>query len=259
MEEFDIDLDNEVGTSVSALKKTNQIENHNNKNTETDIDYDKIMENLNNSEINLNSTNNNINKNKEILLDNYNNQKLNSDLNGSKKQVKIADPLNLGKSDNKVNQVNQNNPVNPINMNKFIKTLETDLENFKNINSNKNFYNYQNNNEPLPSNLTKNMMISNNYEKMSELNYNPDINIKGENKPEIKLKTNKIIKKTETFEYRDIMIFVLLFMLLNNKFVIEIIYNRFPYVKNINSPYPNLIIRSIIFGLLIYGVKKFNL
>ncbi len=253
MEEFDIDLNEEVGTSVSALKKTNQIENHNIKNTETDIDYDKIMENLNNSEINLNSTNdniNNINKNKEIIPDNYNNKKIN---------VNLIDLPGTKKIANQNNKSNQSNQGNPINMNNFIKTLETDLENFKNINSNNKFYNYQNNNEPLPSNLTKNMMISNNYEKMTDVNYKPDINIKNEPKTEIETKTKKIIKKIETFEYRDIMIFVLLFMLLNNKFIIEIIYNRFPYVKNIESPYPNLIIRSVIFGLLIYGLKKFNL
>jgi hypothetical protein len=46
-------------------------------------------------------------------------------------------------------------------------------------------------------------------------------------------------------------------MILNNKFIIDIIFNYVPYIKNINNPYPNLLIRSLIFGLILYFYKKY--
>ena len=43
--EFNFNDDSEIGTSVSKLKNNTDI-----RNTETDIDYDKILANYNNSE-----------------------------------------------------------------------------------------------------------------------------------------------------------------------------------------------------------------
>jgi hypothetical protein len=44
---------------------------------------------------------------------------------------------------------------------------------------------------------------------------------------------------------------------LNNKFIIEIIYNKIPYMKTHESTYPNLILRSLVFGILVFIVKRF--
>ena len=64
-------------------------------------------------------------------------------------------------------------------------------------------------------------------------------------------------KKCNMFiKYKDIIIYMIFFILLNNKFVIEFIYN-FPYISTINSPYPNLIVRTLIFGLLYFLYKKY--
>jgi hypothetical protein len=52
---------------------------------------------------------------------------------------------------------------------------------------------------------------------------------------------------------------VLIFILLNNKFIIELIYDKIPFVKKYDSPYPNLLIRSALFGLIIWSLKKFNI
>ena len=63
----------------------------------------------------------------------------------------------------------------------------------------------------------------------------------------------------KNYIHRDILLYILLFMLLNNKFIIELINEKIQFINKLNNPFPNLIIRSIIFGLLIYSIKKFNL
>jgi hypothetical protein len=60
-------------------------------------------------------------------------------------------------------------------------------------------------------------------------------------------------------DYKEILICMVLFMVLNNKIIIELIYERVPYIKVIESPYPNLIFRTLIFGIAFFLVKKFNL
>ena len=56
----------------------------------------------------------------------------------------------------------------------------------------------------------------------------------------------------------DILISMVLFILLNNKLVIESIYN-ISLLDNINSPYLNLFIRALIFGLILFLTKKINI
>jgi hypothetical protein len=58
------------------------------------------------------------------------------------------------------------------------------------------------------------------------------------------------------FKHMDILIAVLLFMLLNNKLTIETMY-RIPYLDM--NPLINLLIRSVIFSLALYLVKKYYL
>ena len=157
MEDFDIDPNQEIGTSVSKIKNT----------TETDIDYDKILDSLQNSET----------------------------------LKTISKDVNIGQ---------------------FVKNVELDLD----------------------------KMNSNNI----SINLSQD-NIKPENK-NMEVNTQNVF---DNFKHRDIVLYVLIFMLLNNKFIIEIIYDRIPFMKNINSPYPNLIIRGLLFGVIIYFIKKFNL
>lgn len=112
-----------------------------------------------------------------------------------------------------------------INMNSFVRNLETNIENL--------------NKKPISS-----------------------IQLNGEEIPKIEkpveVKEKSYIDMMVEFKYLDIIISVLLFTLLNNKVVIELIY-RLPYINNIDSHLPNLIIRSIIFGLLLYIIKKYYL
>ena len=183
------------GTSIAQLKEPVRM-------TETDIDYDKIINNLNLSE-------------------------------------------------NKIGI--EMKPKKASNMNHFVKNLENDLDNYGSRN-----VQYG---EPMPANLTKEMMQSiQNDKKDKVIPSMPQpvviVNKKEETIPEkIQSFANKIIHS----KHRDIIISILMFMILNNKFVIEFIYEKIPKMKSIDSPYPNLIIRSLIFGGLLYLLKRFNI
>lgn len=70
-----------------------------------------------------------------------------------------------------------------------------------------------------------------------------------------KIKNNiKNIGINKKFNYQDFFIYIILFIILNLSFTIEKIY-MIPHLKSLNNPYPNLIIRTIIFTLLIYLYK----
>lgn len=254
MEEFDIELDSDIGTSVSKIKNREQPVNiESSKHTDTDIDYDKVMEILHNSE-----TKNSV----------------------TEPQKNIVYPPNQNPNQNidKLPRYVQDvRPKREINMGQFVKNMENVLDN-------QNLYYRENNygaNEPLPANFTKNMINHlpvpvqkqshpHPIEDFSQVPVVETIKLKqNESKVEpkkepkiiqeqIKLEQD-LVSKVFNFEYLDVIIYVLLFILLNNKFVIEFIYDRIPYVKTIDSPYPNLLIRGAVFGASIFLIKKFNL
>jgi hypothetical protein len=209
--EFNFNDDSELGTSVSKLRHNTET----NKNTETDIDYDKILANFNNSD----TINTKTNFNYDSVRNNMNNFTSN---------------------------ITDIRPKKSINMSQFAKNVESDLEKANNIRG----YNY---NEPLPLNYTKNLIDNSQLHKLEHtINSIPEIIVNKENKNEV--------SKTNIFqEYKDIVLNILIFILLNNKFIIELIYDKIPFVKKYESPYPNLIIRSALFGLIIWLIKKFNI
>lgn len=107
-----------------------------------------------------------------------------------------------------------------INMNNFVRDLETNLENLSK--------------KPIQ------------YDNINSINLKGNINNE---------KSSTFYEQCIEFKYLDIIFSILLFLLLNNKLSIETIY-KIPYI---DSPYPNLIIRSIIFGLLLFLIKKYYL
>jgi hypothetical protein len=116
-------------------------------------------------------------------------------------------------------------------MNNFIRTLETDLDNL-----------------PIVSHKKHDMQPLDIVIGTSRVSFNED--------------KNEYIPNTYyegIMVHRDIFISILLFMLLNNKIVIEIIYNYIPAFQRMESPYPNLLLRTLIFGLILYLIKKFKL
>lgn len=146
---------------------------------------------------------------------------------------------------NKTKSINIVKPKKQQNIDKFIKELEYNLDNFDKINLN----------EPLPVNFTKEMIPKKQVIKQ------PTNIIKETPKSIPIISTIPTLDKFKNvlsqFNYREILIHMLLFMVLNNKVIIELIYNRIPYMKKYDSPYPNLIIRTLIFGIILFLIKKF--
>ena len=71
-----------------------------------------------------------------------------------------------------------------------------------------------------------------------------------------KNKTKTKLKNDNTIKTSEIIIYMIVFILLNNQFTITMIYKILNFDK-FNNPYPNLILRTILFGLIIYLYKKF--
>ena len=194
MEEFDIDLTNDIGTPIVQLKNKSNNELDNNFNYEDETcNSEMIMHDFNYD----NNRNDLINKMSRTI---DNNTIRNVETSQSKKQ----------------------------NINNFVRNLEINLDNL---------------NQPTPENLTTEK-INTNVEQNTKIN------------TDIIEKT--LINKLCKFEYMDILICMLLFILLNNKLVIQSIYD-ISLLDNINGPYLNLFIRALIFGLILFLTKKFNI
>jgi len=89
----------------------------------------------------------------------------------------------------------------------------------------------------------------------SDLKNHDNIN----NVVEVPEKPKEIIKPTKPIKNDtiEILIYVLVFMILNNRFIIDIIFKYVPFIKTINNPYPNLIIRALIFYAIVSIYKKY--
>ena len=61
-------------------------------------------------------------------------------------------------------------------------------------------------------------------------------------------------KQNDNSNNTELLIFILLFIMLNNKFIIDVLENYIPYMT---SSYLNLIFRGILFGFIIYKYKKY--
>ncbi len=235
MDEFDIELDSDIGTSVSKIKNKEQnVNNEIHKYSETDIDYDKVIEILDNSET----------KNSHVGF-----------VEQTRREDVALKHINSSQSHDTFNSYVQDvRPKREINMNKFVKNIESNIDNFNKINFN----------EPLPVNFSKNMVTQNIDHNLENFNQVPPVEtikmkLNNELKQEQDVDNKSLFTKIFSWKYLDIILYILIFMLLNNKFIIELIYDRVPYIKSIESPYPNLILRSLVFGLLIFLIKKFNL
>jgi hypothetical protein len=79
---------------------------------------------------------------------------------------------------------------------------------------------------------------------------------------QVSIEPKKIINKINntsnkvSLKYSELIIYLILFILLNNQFTVTLIHNL-PYFNKSNSSYPNLILRTLLFGLIIYLFKKY--
>uniref|UniRef100_A0A6C0EC17 Uncharacterized protein n=1 Tax=viral metagenome TaxID=1070528 RepID=A0A6C0EC17_9ZZZZ len=131
----------------------------------------------------------------------------------------------------------QSRKNNKLNISQFTRDLETKLINLQNndiIVNESNEIVELNYGEPLPSNMSKNMIETVNNQNLKR----SEISIDDHNQH------NNIYNN-------DIIIYTLLFILLNHNFVITFI--NYNINDNTNT---NLIIRSLLFLLLLYLIKK---
>ena len=196
MEEFDLDLNDDMSTPISQLKNKSNLEK-NNKTTYSDITDDPTIIDTNGA---IPILNNNYDTKRRSIMN-----MMNKEQKHSRKQ--------------KYKQMNQ--PIN-----NFIRDLENNLDNFPVISNKK------------VAHVSPRVSIN---EDKNEYIPNTDTNITG------------------CMVHRDIFISMLLFMIINNKIIIELIYNYIPSFQRMNSPYPNLLLRTFIFGLILYLIKKFKL
>jgi hypothetical protein len=232
MEEFDFDLNNEIGTTVSQLKsKSNpMIET----NIDTKFNYDKVIEHYNSEQPN---TIFNYDTNRDTIINTMSNTLTqNQDIQSIEKMSNTKQ--------NTPYQMNENRPIKQQNMNSIVRDLENNLDNFGKVNLN----------EPLPVNFTKSM-IPKQIPKKKPIEF-----MSNEPKKSEPIKEQTIVDIIRNFfrkiEFKEVIITMLLFIVLNNKIIIEMIYEKIPYVKIIQSPYPNLIIRTIIFGIILIIIKN---
>lgn len=243
MEEFDFDLNNDMGTSVSQLKLKASNNDHNENTHTEDFDYDKVMEHFNSEQSNGTF---NYDTNRDAIINTMGNTLVND---------KQAPEMftNTDVQQNLSHHVNEHRPKKQQNMNRFVRDLENNLDNFGKVNLN----------EPLPVNFTKPMIPKQVPSYVKPKQIETMTNSKQEKSTQPIQKEQTIIDIIKNFfnkiEFREIIICMLLFMVLNNKIIIELIYDKIPWIKSIDSPYPNLILRTFVFGIILILIKKFNL
>jgi hypothetical protein len=148
---------------------------------------------------------------------------------------------NLSQSDNSL----QMRPKRQMNMNHFVKSVERDIERFGSEPVNMS--------GPLPSNMdSKNDVIPTRVFPQGERNTKPIVK-----KQEVKSNNDWKIMSLLGPKIKEYLVFGLVFMILNNSFIITFIYDRIPFMKTFESPYPNLLLRTILFVTAIYFIKKY--
>ena len=156
----------------------------------------------------------------------------------------------------------------------FDKEVGTSVSKLKNEQS-ETEYDYDdiiNQDSETPSDLPKKKIDMNKFTKTVEhkietldvvppIKYNPNIDQVKNILSKLPPQNNKEVVKEEVtnfyWDYKDILIYVLIFIFLNNKFIIDNIDKL--YYLTFNNSVLNLIIRSLIFGMILYFIKKFNL
>jgi hypothetical protein len=142
--------------------------------------------------------------------------------------------------------------------NKLISNRQPDMIDFKD-NNNSNIYRPK-------KNINMNNLIKNVESDLKKYSSISDDILGNDNIPTAineQPKKKVVIKSTKTQPIRsnndmiEVLIYILIFMILNNKFIIDLIFNFVPYMNSFNNTYPNLLIRSVIFGLLVFIYKKY--
>lgn len=161
------------------------------------------------------------------------------------------------KNSNK-NYKNYNNDNNNKNfdVNNFVQELENNLDNFDSVDKII---------EPMASNQKFNK-INEKIVNFEDNNSDDSVSSDDSNNSNDDKNYNKYLKNIYEnwnnkiydllINIKEPIIIVLLFILLNNIDFLVLV-NTFPFINNLDSPYPSLIIRGIILALIIYYLRKF--
>jgi len=152
----------------------------------------------------------------------------------------------LNTYNNDKNQKYNTNNKKKVNINNFVQELENNLDNFDNTDEPI---------SPIAANQDFNKIREKITEKLINFEDEKDSSNNFKEEPPKKYQTfnNKIYNLL--INIKEPIIIILLFILLNNRDLIVLIY-RLPFINNIESPYPSLIIRGIILALIIYYLRK---
>ena len=159
----------------------------------------------------------------------------------SKRKTENEDFLRNDFLKNELNIKNKSKKKKNNKMSKFIKKIENELENFESVNS-------IDINEPLPVNSTNNMIEKQQVSKKKE---EPVIIEKKEES------NSNFLFNIMNSEYKNYIFIVLIFMIINHKIIVTSIDNYILSSKPNNSDFVNLLIRTVIFGILLYLLHKY--
>jgi hypothetical protein len=137
-----------------------------------------------------------------------------------------------------------------IDMNNFAKTIESNIESVQTLD-------FNNDNGISAVNDRHNNNVFNSLSLNPLDNDSRTIKISNVNLDNIQTKISKKKSKLINNDYMIVLLYMLFFVLLNNKLVIQYIYDILGKSK-MNSPFSNLLIRTSVFGLIIIIMKMIS-
>jgi len=158
------------------------------------------------------------------------------------KDINKVESCSLARSEPRLNEVDRTLNKQNFSVDNFVKDLEINLDNFDNI---------QNDQGPLPSNLS----FTNEKPKKKTIEHLENIVV--EKKVEIPSRNWKELIYNFLIEIKEPVIIIIIFILVNNPDFIRVV-AKIPYLNRIISTYPSLIIRGSIVALIIYLLRKNN-
>jgi len=125
----------------------------------------------------------------------------------------------------------------------FVKDLEINLDNFDNI---------QNDQGPLPANLS----FANEKPKKKKIEHLENTVVETVETVEDVSSTNwKELIYNFLIEIKEPVLIIIIFILVNNPDFIRVV-GKIPYLNRLNSSYPSLVIRGAILALIVYLLRK---
>jgi hypothetical protein len=92
---------------------------------------------------------------------------------------------------------------------------------------------------------------------MNQLARNLELKLDMIDKPVEKVEEKDTFHEIKNFKHTDLILYIFFFILFNTKFIIELLNKNLSYIHKNNLSW-NLFIRTLLFSIVIYVVKKLN-